>query len=172
MNNPYQPHSASSHQPIHVGSDLPTYSLVVFIVDLLFSLMRALLFAISLFAITQGFLPQEMLLFGILESIASFFMFAFGIPGNLLCLMRKSIGPKLIGGAIVATALSLLIAITQVAVLAPWNAGGPELVGFILGSGFTILIRIGILAAIVIAINMAKQADSFGPPKDEMTLTM
>lgn len=142
----------------------PTFAKVMFIIDLVLCAIRALL----VLAAVPGYIvlkqqQSPLAATAIPEILCGLAIVLSGIPADILGLLRKP-------SAVWFGAFACLAALASVAVgawqasfqLDNFAAGTPQRVGFYLGLGFTLLVRIGIVvvyaAALVQFANWCKRA--------------
>jgi hypothetical protein len=132
----------------------PVFSQVMFVVSLLFSLLRipaALLSAYAVFAVNLNNAPMQ--LTGPYELATSAGIVLFGLAANILLLMRKDIGIPLAWCLVAFVVMSLGVAVWQLSLMmqtAP--EGSPERVGMMVGAGFVMMVRLALLALYIAAV--------------------
>jgi hypothetical protein len=91
------------------------------------------------------------------EIVSAFGIAAFGLPANILILMKNRFGILLAAGSILFTAYGLFVGVWQARLMMPANLSGPEGVGFLVGAVFSIGIRLALLALYVVAVLRARR---------------
>lgn len=152
--NPYDSPQYSSagpsYEPIAPGrnaSSLPVFCLVMFILDLAFSLLRVPIVALTLIALTAGDTTPLVVQTGLFEAITGIAMVAFGLTANVALLFKQRWG-LMLGWAKVAAALSsVAVGWWQMAiVMGEFAEGSPERIGGFIGGGIAAVFRLGLLA--------------------------
>ncbi len=137
-------------------SGLPTFCLVMFIVSLVFCVLRLMMVVLGFIgwsALTQAN-PNDPLLATVLFEIgAGAAMAFFGIVGNSLLLAKKPIGVVFGWGLVAATLVSIGVGVWQLSIMAEaYPDGSPERVGAYIGGGVMVLIRLTILILFGVAL--------------------
>ncbi len=134
---------------------LPTFCTVYFIIDLIFSFLRAIMAMFGVVAMA-GPIAQEnaMVQQTVMYEVASGIGIALlGIPANFLMLFKKRIGAYLAGGKILFTLMSLAVGLWQMSfAMNQFPEGSPERIGAVIGALFAITIRLGLLGLYIGAI--------------------
>ncbi len=142
------------------ASGLPGYCLVMFIIDLFFSLVRAPLVAMSiagLYLAGQGFADDTMgrmvAQTGLAEVLTGAAIVLFGVPGAIGLLCKQRWGLALGWAAVAATLGSIGVGFWQLSfMIEQFPDGSPERVGAIIGGVFTGVFRVALLGAYAAAL--------------------
>jgi hypothetical protein len=153
-NNPYaSPFGGQSPAP-PAQARLPTFAKTMFIIDLVFCGLRALMVPFSVIGYTTFTQNHDPLLpTAVPEVLASSMMVIFGISTNVVGLLHKPWTVWLGSVSSLATLGSLGVAVWQGSIqMAAFAPGTPQRIGGYIGLGVVLLIRIGILALYVAAL--------------------
>jgi len=166
--NPYMPPQGQwGQQPGQWGPpaghtpDVPGFCTVMFIVSLIFCLLRGAIVAFGFIGI--GMLPPDhpAMKTAVLEIGTGLGMVLCGVPANALLLFKNQIGFYLGWGLIAFTIGSILTGIASI-FLSGGNIGGAEppppgmenaqLIGMIIGGSISVIIRVIIIVAYAVAL--------------------
>lgn len=161
-NNPYATTSAQPASfPNQPRAGLPAYCTTMFIISLVFCVIRVLLVGlgiVGMIAISQMASPPPQATGAIWEVLSGAAMAFFGIIGNSLMLARKRVGFYFGIMLVIAVLCSFVVGIIQALSLASVQPeGSPELIGMMIGAGVMILIRLGLLGAYILALAKFKK---------------
>jgi hypothetical protein len=148
-------------QPTRSTPDMPGFCKAMFAVSLVFCFIRAA--AVSLGLAGMGMLSADdpAMKMAVFEIGSGLGMVLCGVPGNALLLAKNRMGVFLGCGLIVFTMGSILTGLITVliagnpAALNPPSTPGTEtaeLVGYMIGAGLSILVRVSIIAAYAAAL--------------------
>lgn len=154
MASPFEPHNPylaprgpAAPYGAAAASRLPGYAKAMAIVDLVFCILRtiSLLFSVAgyfVLARQQNPLVET----AVAEIATGLCIAAFGIPANILILLRKPTGLWLAMVAVAGTIGSMGVAVWQASLQADQFAPGtPQRVGYFIGVAFISLLRLGLL---------------------------
>lgn len=166
--NPYMPPQGQWGQqpgpwgpPSGYTPDMPGFCKVMFIVSLVFCLLRAIFVALGFIGMGVMKPDDPLMKAAFLEIGTGLGMVLCGVPGNTLLLFKNQIGFYLGWGLIACTVGSILTGIVELFLTGGNMAGGPppppgmetaQLVGVIIGGGISILIRGSIIVAYATAL--------------------
>ena len=137
---------------------LPAFIMTFVIMDLVFSCIR-IIFGLTGIA-NSGAIASDNPLHATVpfELTANFGMGSFGIIAAILLLMKRPAGPPLGWVKIVFAILGIIVGVWQLGVM-PLPEGGKEeaamRIGFALGGGVVLIIRVGLLVCYTIAVTRA-----------------
>lgn len=146
--NPYlAPHGPQSQYGATATAGLPGFIKAMAIVDLVFCCIRAVLVGLSILGYFMLVREQSPLLGSVLAEIATGLLIAaFGIPANILLLLRKPAGLWIAMVAVVGAVGAMGVAGWQTSVQAiQFPPGSPQRAGFFIAVAFVTLIRLGLL---------------------------
>lgn len=161
--NPYSapqgfPHGESPHSA-RPATSLHPYVTVVVIIDILLRVLRFFLAALSTVGVFTLDRNSPLFMSGVAEMVTGLGMAIFGLVGDGLVLAKKRIGIAFCVVAGVATIGNMITGVVQIPVVIKMQkiTGGPELIGAYVGAAIVIVIRLGLLAAYVMALVMASK---------------
>ena len=134
--------------PGQPNAGLPIFAKVMFIIDLVFCGLRIPIVLIGIVGYGSLLQAKDPLLPTALGEIVSGLGIAlFGIAGDVLALLRKPWAVWLCCLALLSTFASLGVALWQVTIQGSnFPAGSPQRMGFYIGVGFVLIIRLTIIA--------------------------
>jgi hypothetical protein len=141
--------------------DVPGFCTVMFIVSLIFCLLRAAIVALGFIGMGMLKADDPALKTAVLEIGSGLGMVLCGVPGNALLLFKNQVGFYLGWGLIAFTIANMLSAIATIMVSGGNIGGGPpppagmenaHLVGMIIGGSCSLIIRCSILVAYAAAL--------------------
>ncbi len=132
---------------------LPVFCLVMFIIDLAFSIIRAPMVAMSiagLYMAAEGLVDDAMTRMvtqtGLGEVLTGAAIVLFGVPANIGLLCKQRWAMILAWAAVAATVGSIAVGFWQLTFMVEqFPAGSPERVGATIGGAFTGLFRVALL---------------------------
>ena len=148
------------------ASQLPMFSMVVLIIDLVFRFLRVVLVLFSVIGIWALGTANPLFFWGVLEIVTGGAMVIFGILGDSLVLAKKRIGLSLCWIALIATVANLIVGLCEIPLQmdAQMQNGqiGPEQaqavkIGMLIGGGVVGLLRLGLIIGYGVALSMAKR---------------
>ena len=92
-----------------------------------------------------------------LEVISGLGIALFGIPGNVMVLLKKPGGIPLCYLNVACTVLSLIVGVWQATILVGNTSGGAETVGALFGGMIALVIRAVLLVLYIAAVRMAQR---------------
>jgi len=137
---------------------LPAFIMTFVIMDLVFSCLR-IIFGLSGIA-DSGAIASDNPLHATVpfELTANFGMGVFGIIAAILLLGKRPLGPAIGWVKIVFAILGIIVGVWQLSVT-PLPEGGGDAkamrIGFALGGGFVLILRVGLLVCYTIAVTQA-----------------
>ncbi len=145
--NPYLAPRGSQAQYGGAAAGLPGYTKTMAIIDLVFCCLRAIMVILSIAGYFMLAREQSPLIGSVVAEIAAGLLTAlFGIPANVLILLRKPAGLWIAMVAVAGTIAAMGVAVWQTSLQADQFAPGtPQRVGFFIGLGLVSLIRLGLL---------------------------
>jgi hypothetical protein len=173
--NPYSSPQAQGMVPRATTPGIPTFSKVMFILDLVFCGLRvplAMLSIIGMSVIPPNHPLYPTVLFEVATNVA---IAVLGLPANILCLMRKPMGVWLGVMALLAVGGNVAVGAWQLSLQGPGGPFGNAQAGAVMiGAMIGMLVRVGINIAWVVALvqfnvwlkSLHTSDDSFGPPHD------
>ena len=147
--NPYaMPQAGAFRPPPSETRRFPVFAKVMFIVDLAVSGLRAPVVLLSAIGYQQLVKAQDPLVHTVLaEIVFGAILVLLGVTTNVLLLLRKPWAVVLGYLLLLATCGSLVVGFWQLSFR--WGEvppGSPERIGFVIGAGFTICVRLGLAA--------------------------
>jgi hypothetical protein len=165
QDNPYASPSHFGSQPTlstAQGDRLPTYSVVMLIIDIVFRCIRILLVALGIVGILALGPADPIYFWGILEIITGVAMIVFGLLGDSLVLAKKKIGITLCWIALMVTVGNMIVGFCELPLLiqqqmaqAPAAQADAMKIGMIVGVVFMATIRLSLIIAYAVAVAMA-----------------
>lgn len=168
-NNPYASSLvASQQQPPSITGEFPKFCTTMFVISLIFSILRILSTGFSILGIlliaSQAGTPDFMVRNAVMDVVTGAGMMLSGIIGNSLMLARKPVG-LYFGYLLVFFVFgSFLVAMIQAVTL--FNAQGSgaaaapqqvQLFSMVIGAGVAIIFRLALVVAYVVALLKFKQ---------------
>lgn len=151
------------HRP--VVKTLGTFVLTILIIDLVLCCLRLILAALGLAGFAMIPADDPMYATVVFEVGTGFAIALFGIPANLLILLKKRIGIYVAIVKIFFTLANILVGIWQASLqFGPMTSEveGPEragmMVGFMIGVGFVVVFRLVLMGLYVAALVKANKA--------------
>jgi hypothetical protein len=156
-NNPYAASSTQSPGfPAQRRSSLPGYCVTMFIISLVFCVLRVLLVGlgiVGMIAISRMPSPPPQATGALWEVLSGVGIAFFGITGNSLMLARKPIGFYFGVMLALCVAASFIVGIVQAFSAAQAvPQGSPEFIGLLVGAAMMMLIRAALLVAYIVAL--------------------
>lgn len=153
--NPYAtPQAGAFRAPASESRRYPVFAKVMFIFDLVVSILRAPLVPLSAIGYLELAKTQDPLLPTVAAEIVSgAILVLLGVATNVLLLLRKAWAVALGYFLLLATCGSLAVGFWQLSYR--WEdflPGSPERIGAVIGAGFTICLRLGVMAAYFVAL--------------------
>jgi hypothetical protein len=143
---------------------LGTFVLTILIIDLVLCCLRLMLAALGLAGFAVIPLDDPMRATVVFEVGTGFAIALFGIPANLLILLKQRIGIYVAGIKIFFTLANILVGIWQASLqFGPMasEVEGPEragmLVGFMIGVGFVVVFRLVLMGLYIAALVKANK---------------
>ncbi len=167
-NNPYaSSFAAPQQQPSSIQASLPGYCTTMFIISLIFSILRIASTGFSIlgmYMLSQADTASPLASNAIWEVLTGAGMMLSGIIGNSLMLARKPVG-LYFGYLLVFFVLgSFLVAMIQTVTLFNMQGSGvagsqqqAQLIGMVIGASVVIVIRLALVGAYVFALVKFKQ---------------
>ena len=157
--NPYADSQLDSTRPFAPAApreSMPTFAMVMFIVSLIFSVLRAPMVLLSIVALmTPRNVPQQLAHTVPMEVATGVAVVLFGIVANTLLLLRKPIGIPFAWCLVAAVLASMGLGIWQISLnMEVFPEGSPQRVGMVVGAGFVMLLRLAIVGLYVAAVMM------------------
>ena len=153
--NPYQPSYATYAPQMHAPAKLPTFCLVMFILGLVFAVLRVplvIMGAFTWFALQPNAENQALFTSVPFEVLTGAAISLFGIPGNIGMLLKQRWGVVLGFLTVAASLASLGVALWQLSLMFQVTDDPAERAGFVGGAAVTLLIRITIIGLYALAI--------------------
>lgn len=154
MSNPYT--APLSQEPgqraAGAARPYPVYCAILFSVDLVFCGLRLLLLGLSIAGWSAMAADDPLRPTAIFEIVAGAGIVVFGIPGNLLLLLRRTFAVVLAYILVGFTVLSVLVGIWQLALTFPMQDDPAVRIGIVLGGGFMLVVRLALLGAYTYAL--------------------
>jgi hypothetical protein len=135
----------------------PVFATVMASVDLGFCLIRVLLVLLGIVGLIMMKTEDPLYQTGGLELVTGVGIVLFGIPANILLLLRKPAGVPLGYLNILFTGLSMLVGIFQGNALFGKAGDGAEAAGMVVGLGVVLVIRLTLLIVYGAALSQAKK---------------
>jgi hypothetical protein len=176
--NPYRapqqpPYPTSYYAPPATGQ-FPTFSKVMLIIDLVLSLLRVPLVVFGVVAIDTLEQVDDPILATVVYEVATGAAMAFfGILADSAMLAKQRWGAMVGYLAVTATLANTAVGIWQLTININHLADPAVRIASVIGGGFTVLVRLGILALYTLAIlKFTAWYDQYGPGADQRDLTV
>lgn len=121
---------------------LPTFVLVIAIVDLLFCVLRLGFVGLSVLGLMMMAEGAPAFLPGIFEALTGLGIAGFGIPGNALLLAKRRVSLILCKLNLAFTVASMVVSVWSLALMLPQGGRQGEVVAFAVGAAFVLVVRI------------------------------
>ena len=146
-----QPYGQGARQ--RPADALPVFCIVMFIVDLVFSLIRVPLVLLGIVALQAPRLDPVMAQTGLLEVATGAAMVMFGIPADIAMLLKQKWGLILAWVKVAALLGSVGVAFWQISfILDQFPPGSPQRMGAFVGGGIAGVIRLSLIGLYVTAV--------------------
>ncbi len=141
-------------RPQSVARKMPVFPMVMFILSLVFTVLRVPLVLFGFVALTAlADIPPSLMATVPFELGSGSAIVVFGLAANILLLMKKNIGVPLGWCLVASVVFSLAVGLWQGGLQAgEFEAGSPEQIGAFIGLGFVTVLRIVILAMYITAL--------------------
>jgi hypothetical protein len=136
---------------------LGPFVLTILILDLVFCCLRLGMGVLGIagYALVAQENPlRRTILF---EVGTAFGMAIFGFSADTLILIKKRIGIPLAGVKVLLTVASIFVGVWQGSLMMPGDLATPQGIGFVIGAGFVVVVRLALLGLYVAALVVARK---------------
>lgn len=159
FDDPYEPprlRSRATRRRPRASDELPTFCKSIFIIELVFAGLRAVLVLLGFVGyavMKQQQADRQLLNSAVFEIATGLGMVLTGIPANIFLLMRQRWATVVGWMYAVITVCSFSVAFWQLTIYARQFApGSPQYVGAYVGGGITVTIRLALLVLYIVAL--------------------
>jgi hypothetical protein len=142
---------------------LPAFVTAFTIADLVFCSLRLILAGFSAIGFAMMEKGSPLYPTAGLEVISGLGIALFGIPGNIMVLLKKPGGIPLCYLNVASTVLSLIVGVWQATILVGNTSGGAETVGALFGGMVALVVRAILLVLYIAVVRMAQKHFSEAP---------
>jgi hypothetical protein len=155
--NPYSTSYGDYAPPVQTAVRLPTFCLVMFILSLIFAILRIPVVAFGIYnwlSVRPGQINDAILVTAPFEILAGAAIVLFGIPGNIGMLVQRRWGVVLGFLTVFSSLFSLAVALWQLLVLYQSVSNSAQQAGFLVGAMITLVIRGTLIGLFALAVLM------------------
>ena len=152
-----RPQQAPAAPVLPAAPKFPVFATVMASVDLGFCLIRVLIVLLGIVGLIMTKEGDPAYATGGLEIITGIGIVLFGIPANVLLLLRKPSGLPLGYLNLLFTGASMLVGLLQGNALFGKASDGAQAAGIVVGLGLVLVIRLALLLCYGVALNLAKK---------------